>query len=519
MNVTCDACKTVFKVDDSRIPSKGIRVRCSKCQHVFMVTREVSEDFLSELSDFEKSLGGPTDEAPADTIDEKPAGGPEEAPSISFEEFMSKEGLGTEPDEVELPGEEPISEEFDQPEEVLGDQIPAEREVSEAIDAKLAPTSEDATGVSFEDFMVKEGLGIEPDEVELPGEGPVPQEFGQLEEPSPEKAPTGGTMADRPADEPASISDEPADTSFEDFLSREEPGPGVESAELPDESSILGEVEQPERPPEEETDSMEVDLQSLPPSEPGDVVVAAPEGHSKEEGDKELSVEAFIKEEMERESEAQGREAALPSLKHKKIEDLMRGKRRGRGSVRRRSSFRVVLLLILLLIVGAVAYLWWQNQGAPVTLLKHIGPTLENAVEKASGLWEDVIGFRKEDLELSGLQGSEDMIGPYRIYIIRGNVANKSRRARKYVKLRVVILDQVGNRMKEKEIFCGNVFTREELEKLAPEFLTGDQALQPKRPNDMVLEANGTISFMAIFSGLPREGKSFKVEKLEAPGV
>ena len=148
-----------------------------------------------------------------------------------------------------------------------------------------------------------------------------------------------------------------------------------------------------------------------------------------------------------------------------------------------------------------------------------IGSTLRVAGEKVSDLWEDVIGSRKGGVELSDLQGYEEKIGQHRVYIIKGNVTNTSKRTRRFVKLRVVILDQVGNRIKEKAILCGNSFTREELEKLSPRFFTGEEILQPKRPKDMVLEAHKTISFMAIFSGLPREGKSFKIEKLEAPGV
>ena len=120
---------------------------------------------------------------------------------------------------------------------------------------------------------------------------------------------------------------------------------------------------------------------------------------------------------------------------------------------------------------------------------------------------------------MSGLEGYEEKIGQHRVYIIRGNITNNSGQARKYVKLRVIILDQAGNQIKEKIVLGGNVFTREELEKLSPRFFTGDEVLQPKRPADMVVEAHKTISFMAIFSGLPREGKSFKVETLEAPGA
>jgi predicted Zn finger-like uncharacterized protein len=38
MIVTCASCMTKFSLDESKIPAKGAKVRCSKCQHVFFVT-------------------------------------------------------------------------------------------------------------------------------------------------------------------------------------------------------------------------------------------------------------------------------------------------------------------------------------------------------------------------------------------------------------------------------------------------------------------------------------------------
>ena len=35
MIVTCPDCDTSFQLDESRIPQKGIRVRCSRCKHAF----------------------------------------------------------------------------------------------------------------------------------------------------------------------------------------------------------------------------------------------------------------------------------------------------------------------------------------------------------------------------------------------------------------------------------------------------------------------------------------------------
>jgi predicted Zn finger-like uncharacterized protein len=35
--ITCEQCTTSFQLDDSRVPEKGVRVRCSRCQHAFFV--------------------------------------------------------------------------------------------------------------------------------------------------------------------------------------------------------------------------------------------------------------------------------------------------------------------------------------------------------------------------------------------------------------------------------------------------------------------------------------------------
>jgi len=40
MNIQCPNCKTKYKVDDARIPDKGVYSRCKKCQTKFFVTKE-----------------------------------------------------------------------------------------------------------------------------------------------------------------------------------------------------------------------------------------------------------------------------------------------------------------------------------------------------------------------------------------------------------------------------------------------------------------------------------------------
>ena len=84
MIIQCEKCKTRFKLDDSRVTEAGIRVRCSRCSHTFVVRRESPE----EESDFESILQGlgenefpgedeendsPVDEFPADRVTQEAA--------------------------------------------------------------------------------------------------------------------------------------------------------------------------------------------------------------------------------------------------------------------------------------------------------------------------------------------------------------------------------------------------------------------------------------------------------------
>ena len=53
MVLQCDQCKTRFRLDDAKIKAGGVKVRCSKCKHVFVVNKEIPQeeaDFDSILS-------------------------------------------------------------------------------------------------------------------------------------------------------------------------------------------------------------------------------------------------------------------------------------------------------------------------------------------------------------------------------------------------------------------------------------------------------------------------------------
>ncbi len=56
MVVTCSSCLTKFNLDDSRIQSKGVKVRCSRCKHIFYVVPppETKEEIIENFESFAK---------------------------------------------------------------------------------------------------------------------------------------------------------------------------------------------------------------------------------------------------------------------------------------------------------------------------------------------------------------------------------------------------------------------------------------------------------------------------------
>ncbi len=56
MIITCASCLTKFNLDDSRIHAKGIKVRCSRCKHIFYVVppSETKQEMIDNAESFAK---------------------------------------------------------------------------------------------------------------------------------------------------------------------------------------------------------------------------------------------------------------------------------------------------------------------------------------------------------------------------------------------------------------------------------------------------------------------------------
>ncbi len=100
MIVQCDECKTKFRLDDSKVPEKGVKVRCSKCKNVFIVRREEAPPAESDAAFTGPAAGAeepaPSPEEPSVEESKRAEGIPEEAPAAEKVEEPSPPQEGAE---------------------------------------------------------------------------------------------------------------------------------------------------------------------------------------------------------------------------------------------------------------------------------------------------------------------------------------------------------------------------------------------------------------------------------------
>jgi len=128
MIITCASCLTKFNLDDSRIQAKGVKVRCSRCKHIFYVVPppETREEMIENAESFAKYhedlMGSGEKEAeasPEESFREEKVLPPEEEErtfSVSEKSLVEEAEKWAPPSEVEEPApperaEEPPPEE------------------------------------------------------------------------------------------------------------------------------------------------------------------------------------------------------------------------------------------------------------------------------------------------------------------------------------------------------------------------------------------------------------------------
>ncbi len=174
----------------------------------------------------------------------------------------------------------------------------------------------------------------------------------------------------------------------------------------------------------------------------------------------------------------------------------------------------LTLLVVIAILVFGLFYLWTE-----MTSGGKLASYLENPVQTITRWWEKLLGTEKEGLIMKDLTGYEEKVGEVSLYIIEGKVDNQSRKAKKFIKVKVTIFDQNKMRVTEKETLCGVTIGRGELKHLSSNFFSGEMILQPRSEKDLLAPSGKTIPFMVMFKDLPSYAKEFKVEIVEAPSL
>ncbi len=196
MIIQCEKCKTRFRLDDSRVSEAGVRVRCSRCAHTFVVRRDTPD----EEPDFDSLLRGFGEEPPAgagpgqDTCIDDTVGRETERENIAFpdegEESAAPGVAGSDAPPVSgngkfesfsadgsapvFSGEEPVSSAFGEEPSTKAPEHAADRDFEARLDDAFRPHDE---------VTVPEAPAAEEAEVFQPG-----QDGGEIAPETPERS-------------------------------------------------------------------------------------------------------------------------------------------------------------------------------------------------------------------------------------------------------------------------------------------------------------------------------------------
>jgi len=188
------------------------------------------------------------------------------------------------------------------------------------------------------------------------------------------------------------------------------------------------------------------------------------------------------------------------------------------GGIRRKSAKRIVLPILLLVMAIAGGLVCWKNTGLQTSLLNTLTPAVSR-IETLVGLHnkkdrttqpEENIAFTNvhESFQLNWMDGH--------VLVIEGNTVNKNPFPISRIKVRGKLLDNSKQVIDQKESYCGNILSEEELRNLTEEEIDR-KLLSPARYGTPLgtVPPGGTIPFMLVFASSSKKAGEFIVEPSE----
>ena len=492
MIIQCAQCKSRFRLDDSKVSDVGIKVRCSKCKHIFVVKREAPV----EEADLDILLQG-LDSSSSGTA--MSAGAVAAAAGATMQAAQASEAAPSSPADVEFPPVGVTAEDYST--------------------AAVVQSSGEPEGFSFD----TQSAEAEKPVADFRDESPSENQFGTFEFGHEDAAVEGVT--DKPAlSAPDSgLSEESAgygggaafeeeeisfgEVSPEAFAAATDVSiPGVEGSE---EEEITFEFEEDEaadhdeRPGAEESEASDVDFGEI------DFGIEDAEAETSRENDdlfpSPMATEAAaapVSEHAIGEAPAGAGVTPLAAGVESEPPPLsIASRRKGRSFLP-----TVVITLSVLIIVALAGFGFYFFKEGPEAL-NRLGV----------GFLAELFGMEARE---EGMISLDKVSGAYlvnseagEVFVIRGEAVNGYRKPRAAIQVRGALLGAGGQAVVQKVAYCGNSLTDEQIKTLP--FARIEAAMGNQFGDSLAnlgVQAGKRIHFVVVITNVPKDAVDYSVE-------
>lgn len=521
MIIQCEQCKTRFKLDESRVKDTGVKVRCSKCKHTFIVKKEVSE----EEPDFDVMLqrfGGPPSE-------EKPDSGTSVSASTAAPTpFQGDEDSGMDEDEksdsVACANESRV-------------EIDTESKVEELESGQGGSDHSGAAGFNFVDYACHEKSIEQKPVPQFPAEDKSDnyRECAAGNEIPEDREEVQSETASAVAAEFIHAADpqELVDNHSGDSFSSEQPGMEItfftemiashpESCrEIQQDEEVFGSVVKEEK----ESAALFAESEKAEDLESGFGEIGKNSfAAGKTWPDEELPVIAVANDDERCIKDGNESSATVPiggghgekarpfgdfaGVEDDELPPLSIASRR-KGA----SMVPVTMIAVALMIVFALAgtgYLLFNGYSVKSVLQGSGLANLFGSDEKTGG-----------QLTVKNIEGSflvNNEIGE--IFVVKGEVFNNAKIPRNALQVKGLVYGPKGKVLAEQTVNCGNILSNEQL--MVFSMVAVEKSLNPSNGGSyasQVLQPGKGIPFIIVFRNVPQGAEEFGVEVLGAPGA
>jgi len=174
----------------------------------------------------------------------------------------------------------------------------------------------------------------------------------------------------------------------------------------------------------------------------------------------------------------------------------------------KRRPLKSLIILTILLLLGGGGYLYWDSSTA-IKWRSYRLSDLKGVFSSTTSPYGDVV------FSISGTTGYHiDNPRTGRIFVIDGGAINNSSKTKGFIKVKGTLFDSIGREVRKKEVYCGNILSRQELMDMEADeisFHLNHPAGESSNTN-IDIPPQKSVPFMIVFFNLPDDLAEFSIE-------